>query len=239
MAYTKQNFENGQVLTAEQLNHMEQGIAAPDWNDVTNKPFGDEFFEIVPETEVVGVEQEGVYGIELDISLFDGTEKTLVFTFDNVAYRCNVFYVETLPCFGNSGLMGLGADTGEPFFAIIAPAAGLTSMMLLDGDMHVVGVKKVITKKLDPNYYEAHAVIYAPNNEERYLYKDPGCTVRLTQTDLKELVEKDLSVHIHASGVVCMAMKPLNIVPYYSDYGIVTVCLSNQFETYYTAEYTG
>jgi hypothetical protein len=26
MAYTKQNFENGQVLTAEHLNHMEQGI---------------------------------------------------------------------------------------------------------------------------------------------------------------------------------------------------------------------
>ena len=26
MAYTKQNFENGQILTAEQLNHMEQGI---------------------------------------------------------------------------------------------------------------------------------------------------------------------------------------------------------------------
>lgn len=39
MAYTKQNFENGQILTAEQLNHMEQGIAAPDWNDMTNKPF--------------------------------------------------------------------------------------------------------------------------------------------------------------------------------------------------------
>ena len=41
MAYTKQNFENGQILTAEQLNHMEQGIAAPDWDDVTNKPFYD------------------------------------------------------------------------------------------------------------------------------------------------------------------------------------------------------
>ncbi len=28
MAYEKQNFTDGQVLTAEQLNHMEEGIAA-------------------------------------------------------------------------------------------------------------------------------------------------------------------------------------------------------------------
>ena len=27
MSYTKQNFTDGQVLTAEQLNHMEDGIA--------------------------------------------------------------------------------------------------------------------------------------------------------------------------------------------------------------------
>lgn len=69
MSYEKQNFVDGQILTAEHLNHMEQGIAdagpvktvnntAPDetgnvlieipegfsgsWNDLTDKPFGEE-----------------------------------------------------------------------------------------------------------------------------------------------------------------------------------------------------
>lgn len=53
MAYTKQDFEDGQVLTAEHLNNMEQGIedagTQPDWNQtdetaadfIKNKPFGD------------------------------------------------------------------------------------------------------------------------------------------------------------------------------------------------------
>lgn len=33
MAYKKQNFANGQVLTAEQLNHMEDGIVANEWTE--------------------------------------------------------------------------------------------------------------------------------------------------------------------------------------------------------------
>lgn len=33
MAYERQNFANGQVLTAEQLNYMEEGIAANDWTE--------------------------------------------------------------------------------------------------------------------------------------------------------------------------------------------------------------
>ncbi len=33
MAYGKQYFTNGQVLTAEQLNHMEDGIVANEWTE--------------------------------------------------------------------------------------------------------------------------------------------------------------------------------------------------------------
>ena len=40
MAYTKQNFEDGQTLKAEHLNKMEEGIAAPDWDQMVNRPFG-------------------------------------------------------------------------------------------------------------------------------------------------------------------------------------------------------
>lgn len=31
VAYEKQNFEDGKVLTAAQLNHIEDGIAANEW----------------------------------------------------------------------------------------------------------------------------------------------------------------------------------------------------------------
>lgn len=39
MAYTKQNFEDGQVLNAEHLNKMEDGIVNQSWNDLKDKPF--------------------------------------------------------------------------------------------------------------------------------------------------------------------------------------------------------
>ena len=33
MAYERQNFANGEVLTATQLNHMEDGILANEWTE--------------------------------------------------------------------------------------------------------------------------------------------------------------------------------------------------------------
>jgi hypothetical protein len=57
MPYEKQNFVNGEVLTAEQLNHMEDGIAkamesggVSDYNDLENKPE----FKTINGQEIVG-----------------------------------------------------------------------------------------------------------------------------------------------------------------------------------------
>lgn len=64
MAYEKQNFTSGQVLTAAALNHMEDGIAnaggVSSWNDLTDKPFGvkTEMVEILPKTTKVATDVE-------------------------------------------------------------------------------------------------------------------------------------------------------------------------------------
>lgn len=75
MAYTKQNFEDGQVLNAEHLNKMEDGIEAAsvqtDWNQtdetaadfLKNKPFGemygDTYANSMTEEEVEGLINSG------------------------------------------------------------------------------------------------------------------------------------------------------------------------------------
>ena len=42
MSYEKLGFVSGQILKAEHLNHMEEGIANTSWNDLTDKPFGED-----------------------------------------------------------------------------------------------------------------------------------------------------------------------------------------------------
>lgn len=42
MSYEKLGFVSGQKLKAEHLNHMEDGIANISWNDLADKPFGEE-----------------------------------------------------------------------------------------------------------------------------------------------------------------------------------------------------
>lgn len=94
MAYTKQSFEDGQVLTAEHLNHMEQGIAAPDWNDVTNRPFYSEQTVIVERQTVDLVDQGGGYmaTFECSIPLSVGDAITVNFNGTETEHVLEEFY---------------------------------------------------------------------------------------------------------------------------------------------------
>lgn len=67
MEYIKQNFVDGQTLKADHLNHMEDGIAnasgggGSSWNDLTDKPFGDEVKTLVACKNVTVEFSEYVY----------------------------------------------------------------------------------------------------------------------------------------------------------------------------------
>lgn len=125
MAYTKQNFENGQVLTAEQLNHMEQGI-----EDAEN-PFGTELVEVLPETVITLTEDGGIlpegFAIEGD------TEYEI--TFNGVKYVCTSVDLSALGGIiyvGNDGLMGNDSVRTEPFCIITATGDLSSSLAVAD-----------------------------------------------------------------------------------------------------------
>ena len=119
MTYEKQNFEDGQVLTAEHLNHMEQGIedannkeSVTSWNDLTDRPFGknksggiQKLHYNYLELGWLPVKSNRSSNVLYDKSLHSGTDKTnlpssitekysglekICIIFNDVEYVCNV-----------------------------------------------------------------------------------------------------------------------------------------------------
>lgn len=75
MSYEKLGFEKGQVLKAEHLNHIEEGISSVSWNDLQDKPFG----------EVKTVLWQGDYEKlkTLPKAIFDGTPAVKILDWDD------------------------------------------------------------------------------------------------------------------------------------------------------------
>lgn len=72
MSYQKQNFANGEVLTAPQLNHIEDGIVDLESNS------GDLFIKITEETErAKAAEKANADGIVAEASRAKGEEQRL------------------------------------------------------------------------------------------------------------------------------------------------------------------
>lgn len=72
MSYQKQNFANGEVLTAPQLNHIEDGIVDLESNS------GDLFIKITEETErAKAAEQANADGIAAEASRAEQAEQAL------------------------------------------------------------------------------------------------------------------------------------------------------------------
>lgn len=245
MSYEKQNFKNGPVLTAEHLNNMEQGIeeaaVQTDWNQtddtapdfLKNKPFGDELVEIIPETEVVSEDLDGMFGTMLNPALFTGNESQLVIAFDGTEYVCDAIDSgEGYPIFGNMSLIG-GDDTGEPFVVVVAPMYDLVMVGIPDLEPHLMSIFAIVAKKIDDKYVPSQTVLYinsANKNDVKYLYMDAACTIVATKADLVT----DRAVSIKIGSLV--AITPLTISLTYS-FGLVVLYNDGDYLTYYTAEY--
>ena len=183
MAYTKQNFEDGQVLKAEHLNKMEDGIAtACDLAYEETK-----LTEIIHEAEFVGVDMDGAYVVEFDESLFTGKEKELIIKFDGVEYDC-VADTESggdgQANFGNMVVAG-GEDTGEPFAFMLAPAYGFAWFLMFDGNAHTIGITNVerTIKPIDEKYIPV--TVRAFYIDSTYLYTDSTFTTKATKKDVQ------------------------------------------------------
>jgi hypothetical protein len=234
--YNKQNFEDGQVLKAEHLNHMEDELARPkSWNELTDKPFGDELVELVPETEVIGEDDgSGVYGLMIDATAFSGQEAKLFVTFDGVKYTCNdvssiVGYPR--PMFGNSKLIG-AEDTGEAFCMIVDAEQGAAILLLDDANRHNISISGISSKKLPINYYDGVAKFYFTGDDDCYLYTNRMCTKPATKKDVGALLGR-FPIMLSAADQIFLTV---TVVENFMERQYIVLHANGK--AYYTAEYT-
>ena len=241
---------SGQKITGKMVPGGGSSVQS-DWNQndssaadfIKNKPFGDELVEILPETEVVGEENEGVFGAMLDISLFSGTEETLVVTFDGVEYTLTATKISGYPLFGNAKYEG-GEDTGEPFCIAVAVFYGMAVIYLDDAEQHTVEIKTFVAKKIDSKYVDNYGVFYVEDasSDNVYIYVDTSLTTKATQADLIAVAKKQIvRLEVTFMGIPAMVLMPLNVpIKETSNYGIRVIDTKDgTIKTYYTAEYTG
>ena len=111
------------------------GGVQPDWNQndetaqdyVKNRPFYASAVEtvLVEESTVSFVEFNGVYMAEFP-STFEATVgETYKVSWDGTAYECTCVRIEDFLCIGNLSMIGLGSDTGEPFFMQVYNGSGI------------------------------------------------------------------------------------------------------------------
>lgn len=251
MSYTKQNFENGQVLTAEHLNNMEDGIKAVSeeianysWNDLKDKPFGEGATEILPLSDVSFVFDES-YGssnaiIENNVPLTIGD--TLRVTWDGIEYNLTIFMFSDLALFGNVGAFGL-VDSGEPFVGSVDDDGALLIMDLTaQADVvRSVAISKVSITKMPAVYLPGAVTIFYFNGGDKYMYSDIGCTTKVTAAELKAAMSAGMVTLYNPAGLMKSAWTAA-ITP--NGVGMVQIIHEsaggNILEGYlYTAEYTG
>lgn len=150
MSYEKLGFVSGQTLKAEHLNHMEEGIAKISWDDLKDKPFGEEttVVDVLPETSITASE---LYEVFINCILTVGDICTV--TWNGIEYTCVVDTFEGFPVFGNIGLVMGGEGTGEPF--VVLAQGQILQIVSLDGTSEQIVSIKVELKtvnKLDKKY---------------------------------------------------------------------------------------
>lgn len=115
------------------------GGGVTSWNDLEDRPFGEEPHYIFPETELTFVAEPEMGGmsavmVEVTESPADGTEFTV--TFNGVEYVYT--YLPGAPFFGNMSIFG-EEDTGEPFFGQIG--GGMLLLVNLVSESATVSIR--------------------------------------------------------------------------------------------------
>lgn len=254
MAYTKQNFEDGQVLTAEHLNNMEGGIAAPDWEQMVNKPFG------------------YVYG---DTLTWDGNTEGLE-VFNSAYYKVSdaAPTLSQISAGGSLGVNGGIAPIESDFFGEMDGVVyiGSTDMPLIfivdKEDEFATGVSKgtyfmnfpafdIVVSSLTINGYTEYlgkkqidesyipdsvkgslVILYADSDKYLYARSDTSDTTkRITKEELQNYFSSGHPMWIALSDDKQYTTVTSVDLHTARDYGIVYTVLPSLTD-YYTAEYT-
>lgn len=204
--------------------------------------FGDVVVELMPETEVTGTEDSGMYAVNLDISVITGEHEKLNVTFDGAEYSCGCTPIGEIGgvLYGNGSFFELD-DTGEPFCIAVVPAS-FAMLAMQDAEAHMVAISGMGVKKLDKKYLPDAALLYY---DETYLYTDSDITdasKRITKEQLLLLFLSGRPIRIATAGNLWFAMV-LN-VDFGANYGYVVINTvtgnggTPKNKLLYTAEYT-
>ena len=139
----------------EPITRMEQFLkeygGASSWNDLTDKPFGEEEIIVLPETELTFADDAPAMFTPL--ASVDGSGVYDV-TFDGVVYECTPISAGTALFLGNGVVAGLD-DSGEPFAIMIGEENGSVMGMCISlaGNITAnVSIKGVSVVRIDPKY---------------------------------------------------------------------------------------
>lgn len=148
------------VLRLNALGKVGGGGGVGSWNDLTDKPFGEEVAYILPESELTFEMQEdlgvSVAFVEFASDFVEG--ETYEVNFDGDVYNCTCFVEEDgSSLLGNIGIFA-GEDTGEPF--VLGVLEGMPVVIpLVDVQTAVVSVKGKKINTIDPKYVPSLPVI--------------------------------------------------------------------------------
>lgn len=190
MSYTKQNFSNGQVLTADHMNKIDEALSREALQ------FGDETVFYLPETNLTFMsmeEMEGLYvtQIETVYPFVDGDIYVVNYNGKEYSCKCNL----ELGGIGNIGVLSGGDDTGEPFVI----ATGTTPYMIISLQSDINVTLSITGTKAIPI-----SVKYIP---EEAIYPD---TIDLTAYGMESLptaTEKRVSVSYSDWEIVKRALR--------------------------------
>lgn len=222
---------------AESLPNAGGGGVQADWNQtdetaadfIKNKPFGDELTEIIPETEAVPQELDGLPAIMVPELLTMGEPDVLFVTFDGLEYILNKKVLEGVNFYGNAGMLGI-ADTGEPF--VVVPL--MCAVAVMDMQPHTLGISLVASKKLDPKYLPRTALY--TQQDDNYLYKDAACTAKATIQDVPDNTDFDIGIKIES--VIGQWLRPTLVYSRFMAAAMGYCAVQTANAVFFTAEYT-
>ena len=245
MAYTKQNFADGQVLNAEHLNHMEDGIEGVSkivlreegdtltWDGNTEGLafFADSYYrvsDVVP--TLADISAGGSVACGSTIIDFDSS---LVGEMDGVQFIGDADF-PVIYIVGDDIAETLGVPSGTYFLYFPEWDTVVTSLT-------INGYTGFVTEKIDTKYLPPSGAVFHDNGSE-YLYRSANNNTddnRVTLSELMAAVNRGEQVYVHYNGGYMAAVHIVDCRTYGIVRTLTTTTDAFKFFDYYTAEYTG
>ena len=124
------------------------------WNDLTDKPFYDDYVTILEETELELIENQGIAMAMISLPIEANAGDEFIVNHNGVDYRC-VANADAI--IGNSVMSGL-EDTGEPFAVQILGSASVY-LSLVGNVATTISIKKYRPATLERKYLSDFPVI--------------------------------------------------------------------------------